>query len=160
MTGAGLTRHAVAILALWAIAAACTPTERRWASDPCVGDGPCGEGGQCIGGYCAQPCQSTQDCQSGVCLKQHCAAPTYACSHGLCDDGNACSVDFCNSQSGACRVELLAGACDDGDPCSVGDECADVGDGPQCRAAAKCDDGDPTTSESCNPATGQCTTGL
>lgn len=155
-----MTRSALALrvsLAIFALAlVGCTEPVRRWSSNPCVGEGPCGEGGLCVGGYCAQPCASTADCDSGVCLKKHCSAPEYACSHGLCDDGNACSVDLCNAITGQCRAELYAGGCSDGDLCTVGDECVETGEGPQCRAAPRCDDGNPATLDSCNPATGEC----
>lgn len=159
MSPAALALRVSLVIAAMALSA-CTDPPRRWSSDPCSGEGPCGEGGLCIGGFCAQPCQSTADCQSGVCLKKSCTPVQYACAHGLCDDANICSVDFCNTVSGQCRSELFAGPCSDGDLCTVGDECADAGDGPQCRAAAKCDDGDPATADSCNPQTGQCSLGL
>lgn len=150
-------RPYVVLFILWmlAVVAACN-SDRRWASEPCSGDGPCAEGGKCIEGFCAQPCSGNGDCDQGVCLKAHCTSAQYACAHGLCDDGNACSVDGCDSKTGKCTPELLAGPCSDGDLCTVGDECVEAGAGPQCKAAAKCDDGDPATTESCDAKTGQC----
>lgn len=140
---------------LLAALAACN-SDRRWASEPCTGTGPCGDGGQCIEGYCAQPCSGNGDCDQGICLKTHCTSAQYACIHGICDDGNACSVDGCDPKTGKCSPELLAGPCSDGDLCTVGDECVEAGAGPQCKAAAKCDDGDPETTESCDGKTGKC----
>ncbi len=152
---AGRVVRAVLASALLLGLAACTG-ERRWASEACSGEGPCGDGGQCIEGYCAQPCSGNTDCDQGVCLKTHCTSGQYACAHGLCEDGNACSVDLCDPKAGTCKAELLAGPCSDGDVCTVGDECLDAGAGPQCKAAAKCDDGDPGTADFCEPSTGNC----
>ena len=145
-------------LAVLAITWAGCVEPRRWASEPCTGDGPCAVNGKCIEGYCAQPCAGNGDCDQGVCLKNHCTSGEYACSHGLCEDGNACSIDNCDPSKGKCQPALLAGPCSDNNLCTVGDECVDAGAGPQCKAAAKCDDGDPATNEVCNAATGVCST--
>ncbi len=96
----------------------------------------------------------------------------------LCDDGNACTTDSCDGETGCAHVELSEGECVDGDACTVGDHC-DAGlcvglpivcddDNPctddlcdglgGCKAefnAATCDDGDPcTVADTC--AAGEC----
>ncbi len=73
-----------------------------------------------------------------------------------CDDGNACTLDTCNTKLGACQHDTLkAGdACDDGSACSTGDTCDAVG---QCKGKTKdCNDNSPCTTDSCNAFTGQC----
>ena len=42
-----------------------------------------------------------------------------------CDDGDPCTVDTCDENSGLCHSEVAPDgtACEDGDPCSLGDTC-------------------------------------
>ena len=42
----------------------------------------------------------------------------------VCDDGNVCTNDFCDTAKGECVYEALSGSCDDGDACTDGDECS------------------------------------
>lgn len=41
--------------------------------------------------------------------------------NGVCDDGNPCTTDVCNS--GTCEFTLNTLPCDDGDPCTADDAC-------------------------------------
>ncbi len=77
-------------------------------------------------------------------------------SAGACDDGNACTLDSCDSGTGSClNLPLPAGtACVDDDVCN-GDEACNVSG--QCGAGAplSCDDGNPCNGrESCDAAVG------
>lgn len=70
-------------------------------------------------------------------------AQPVAGAKGLCDDGDACTVDACDSAGGKCVTPKTI-ACDDGKPCPD-DFCAKL---TGCAVAAKtgaCDDGLPCT---------------
>jgi hypothetical protein len=77
-----------------------------------------------------------------------------SCGNGMalnCNDGNPCSQDSCNSESG-CEYENNTDPCQDGNQCTVGDSCLDgdcVGGNPM-----TCDDGNPCTNDSCEPTKG------
>ena len=152
------------VLALLAvvIAGGCVAdVPRRWFAGNCAVDGACPGRHPCIEGRCSVACSSDDECGEGaVCLaKKSCTPISYACSHGLCIDGNACSVDECNTKTGECRnTGVVAGSCDDGKFCTLGDECADGNSGPQCLTAVRtCDDGQPGTQDSCDEAAKACT---
>ena len=97
---------------------------------------------------------------------------------GPCDDGLACTLDYCDAAAGVCRH--VAGSCDDGDPCTS-DLCTADGscsntpipDGTSCEdgdlcttgeiclrglcgggGSVSCDDGDLCTVDSCSPTIG------
>ena len=80
-----------------------------------------------------------------------------ACSTGEevdCDDGNACTIDSCNPDTGECEFGDPT-VCDDGNACTV-DSCnTDTG---ECEFGdpTVCDDGDVCTDDSCNTDTGVC----
>ena len=62
-----------------------------------------------------------------------------------CDDGNACTDDFCNAP--VCSHINNTNPCDDGDPCTLNDVCG----GGSCDGdAIVCEDGDPCTNDSCS----------
>ncbi|MDM7999665.1 MAG: Ig-like domain repeat protein [Dehalococcoidia bacterium] len=88
------------------------------------------------------------------------------CKDEWCDDGDACTIDWC--YMGECRHERKLGeecgcppSCDDGDPCTT-DYCDSSGAcqhavDTACRCQTmSCDDGDACTSDSCDPSTGAC----
>ncbi len=71
---------------------------------------------------------------------------------GLCDDGNPCTIDTCNTD-GSCKNTVPPGAgCDDGDACTASDKCIDG----KCVGGGKldCDDQNPCTNDICDVATG------
>jgi hypothetical protein len=75
----------------------------------------------------------------------------------LCDDGNACTADACNPQTGECQDPIWKD-CDDGDPCTLGDAC-DPANGDCINtypAGAECDDGDFCTANDVCLAEGGC----
>jgi hypothetical protein len=68
-----------------------------------------------------------------------------------CDDGNACTMDSCEGDSG-CLFEPLTGAnCDDGDACTITDHCDD---GTCVGSLIACDDNNPCTDDSCDGLSG------
>lgn len=77
-----------------------------------------------------------------------------AADEATCDDGNPCTDDSCNPDSG-CFFTPSTTPCNDGDACTADDICADG----QCAPGVmlECDDGNPCTYDACDPETGQCT---
>jgi hypothetical protein len=71
---------------------------------------------------------------------------------GLCDDGNGCTTDSCNTD-GSCKHQQLQGTpCDDGNKCTGTDVCAS---GKCLGGALKlCDDDNLCTDNKCDPAGG------
>ncbi|GMV40584.1 MAG: hypothetical protein AMXMBFR64_23000 [Myxococcales bacterium] len=69
-----------------------------------------------------------------------------------CDDGNPCTEDGCDLDTGCTHTALDGGACDDGDACTIGDACK----AGKCASAGAldCDDGNPCTTDGCSAATG------
>jgi len=96
-------------------------------------EGPCDDGDICTGG---------DACKMGACAGE----PSLAC-----DDGNECTDDVCDPESG-CVYLPNEGPCDDGDSCSVDDSCSEgfCKPGPP----LDCDDDNGCTLDACNPDTG------
>ena len=70
----------------------------------------------------------------------------------VCEDGNECTEDVCNGDSGCSNAVLESGSCDDENPCTVADHCemgGCIGD------PVECDDQNPCTDNLCT-ATGGC----
>lgn len=63
-----------------------------------------------------------------------------------CDDGNACTQDYCDPLSGQCVNQPRN--CDDGVDCTI-DTC-DAGTGQCVSTPASCDDGNPCTDDQCD----------
>jgi MYXO-CTERM domain-containing protein len=160
-----------------AVGAACRPTA---ADSPC--DGQCNGAGKCtpIANACAfgrdadlctfktcnlvaaktcttqnlvatTTCSNSSACQIGACNA------TGVCVTGGqkgCDDGNSCTDDSCNLQTGGCiGTPNNANKCTDGNACTTGDSC----NGGICKPGAvplNCDDTNACTTDSCDPATG------
>ncbi|MCO4762629.1 MAG: hypothetical protein KC502_14045, partial [Myxococcales bacterium] len=107
---------------------------------PC-GEGKCGDA--CVAGKCVMgankddgdPCTETV-CIGGIVSHQPITDPTFVCKDGgkcidegaciqgkctgakvLCDDGVACTIDFCQPGQG-CMFLPANGLCDDGNPCT------------------------------------------
>lgn len=64
--------------------------------------------------------------------------PVNPCEGVRCDDGNECTVDYCDPVTGECVHDLIPGC--------TPDFCDGV----------DCNDGDPCTIDSCDPLTGEC----
>ena len=68
-----------------------------------------------------------------------------------CNDGNACTADACDKQSGKCSFTNLTTACDDGTKCTDNDTCAN---GACLGKSVNCDDDNPCTDDSCDQVKG------
>jgi hypothetical protein len=90
-------------------------------------------------------CSTASECQDGECVGTESLD---------CDDGDPCSLDTCDSEAGCKHPPAPGAACDDGDACTVEDVCTENGCAGQ---PVVCDDGNPCTHDSCDPATGLCT---
>ena len=64
--------------------------------------------------------------------------PVNPCEGAKCDDGNECTIDYCDPVTGECVNELIDGC--------TPDFCDGV----------DCNDGDPCTIDYCDPLTGEC----
>ena len=104
--------------------------------------GPGNEGGDCDD---ADACTAKEACKAGTCVGL--AIDVTA----TCGDGNACTIDTCESKE-KCQHAPLTGPCEDASACTVGDNCKDS----QCvpGEAPNCDDGEPCTDDSCDPTKG------
>lgn len=81
------------------------------------------------------------------------AAPT-AITGIVCNDGNVCTTDSCNT-NGVCVTAPAAGACNDGNACTTGDQCS----AGVCGGAPRvCNDGNACTNDGCDVALGCVTT--
>ena len=100
-------------------------------------------------------CKDSQKCiDKGVCLAGVCAG-----GKQLCDDGVACTIDFCQPGKG-CVFLSSDGLCDDGNPCTQSACDAKKGcvSGPG-KAATPCDDGNPCTQKDACNGLGVCLAG-
>ncbi len=137
----------------------------------CVGGSAviCNDGNQCTLESCdamlgclpvnlpkGSACQPSDACgQAGECDKSVCITTSFV----GCDDGNPCTTDSCNSNSGFCEHTAVVGACNDSNPCTENDQCQGklcVGKPLQtcCKQDADCLDGSPCTIDIC--VSGQC----
>lgn len=95
-------------------------------------------------------------CDDGdACTADSCDQDTGACVHSAmtCDDANICTTDSCDSATGCSNVANTL-PCSDGDPCTVGDHC----EASSCQSMPKdCADGDLCTEDTCTAGTGECT---
>lgn len=145
----------------------------------CPDDGnPCTEeycsAGECMSRLENDGTNCAYDGLSGVCVDGECGMNL--CEGVRCDDGNPCTVDSCDYQTGTCgfaqrgdgapcEFDGLAGVCVQGvcgeDPCGDcddGNPCTDDGCyyTTGCFYSPVCDDGDDCTEDNCNPLNGLC----
>ena len=151
------------------------------ASGPCEDGNVCTLGDSCKGGACVSG--QTMDCEDGnVCTDNTCNPTTgcvqlpnvatctlldlcqsgATCGGGtchagpsvVCADGDPCTNDLCDPQTGLCEFLDTTNPCDDGNACTLGDLCQ----GGQCQPGADkpCDDGSPCTADACDPTSGAC----
>ncbi|MSQ84243.1 MAG: hypothetical protein EXR77_15390 [Myxococcales bacterium] len=111
--------------------------------------GTCGGGKQVCkdGGLaCSAPEPKPENCNG---IDDDCDGKT---DEGLCDDGNPCTTDSCNTD-GSCKNVVPPGAgCEDGDACTGSDKCIDG----KCVGGGKldCDDKNSCTIDSCDVVKG------
>ncbi len=121
-------------------------------SNECTNDGCTPVGGCTHALLTGNKCEDGDLCTFGdVCAKGACATG----SAKNCADGEACTIDSCDSKTGACIfTAVLAGKCEDGNLCTINDIC-DLG---KCVAGAPrdCNDGNSCTTDSCDAVSGDC----
>ncbi len=114
-------------------------------------DNPCVPGVGCTQTPNSAPCTLLDLCQTGAqCGDGTCQAGVVT----VCDDGNPCTNDLCDPQTGLCQFLETTTPCDDGNACSIGDLCA--GGACQPGAGKSCDDGSPCTADGCDSTAGVC----
>ncbi|MEZ4267514.1 MAG: choice-of-anchor U domain-containing protein [Myxococcota bacterium] len=117
----------------------------------------------CVAGTCtgfdALDCADDDDCTLNTCVAASgcvtTAAPGCCTAASDCDDGNPCTADSCDTDTGDCVYDAVGdGApCDaDKSVCTVDDAC--VAGICEAGEAADCDDGEVCTSDSCQAASG------
>ena len=142
--------------------------------DPCTSGDTCDDSGACLGGPvdCADTNPCTEDaCQAGVGVCIHLplsGAPCQdgsacttgdVCQQGMCagkpkscSDGNPCTADLCDPETGGCTASAASGGeCDDGSACTEGDTCLF---GVCVGKKVLCGDDSPCTADACDPASG------
>jgi len=117
--------------------------------------GYCGDGVCSMCGHLDEPLRCPEDC----------AAAQEICNgadddgdgetdEGTCDDGDVCTRDLCEAESGRCTYPQAddGAPCDDDDACTEGDAC----EGGACAGTSKidCDDGNDCTDDGCSPTAG------
>lgn len=113
------------------------------------------EFGVCGGG--AVVCKDGQeDCNAPEPKPESCNGYDDDCDgktdEGLCDDGNPCTIDTCNTDGTCKNLVPPDAACEDGDACTAQDKCIDG----KCVGGGKldCDDQNGCTVDSCDIAKG------
>ena len=96
------------------------------------------------------PCDDNDACTVGDVIDENCNCVGTPI---VCDDGNACTDDYCDPVTGMCNFTVAGNgtSCDDGNPCTTNDHCESgfcTGD------PIDCDDGNPCTIDYCDPVLG------
>ncbi len=95
-------------------------------------------------------------CNAPLAIPEQCNGLDDNCNgltdEGLCNDGNPCTTDKCNTDGSCNNTQLSGTACDDNDICTQTSQCA----AGVCKGGTKllCDDTDPCTTDWCDPFTG------
>jgi hypothetical protein len=90
-----------------------------------------------------------------ICQVPFANSPSCSSAPKSCDDGNACTVDACNTATGACTN--TAGACNDNSVCTA-DSCDPLTGNCTYTPTVVCNDGVPCTDDFCHPTLGTCYT--
>jgi hypothetical protein len=149
-------------------------------SQPCDDLDPCTEQDSCSGGLCLgavpKDCSDDNPCTDDICIPL--AGCSYnnnsnpcddgnpctvtdqclggSCNPGSlfnCDDGDNCTLDSCDPESGLCQhAPSPDGECDDANPCTLVDQCI----GGKCIGSVPpdCDDENVCTTDYCDPTSG------
>jgi hypothetical protein len=110
--------------------------------NPCTDDS-CEAKNGCVSTLNSAPCDDDDLCTVG----DHCQLGECIASGALpCSDGNSCTDDSCNPNTG-CQFLANANGCDDGNGCTEEDVCK----GGWCSGVAViCNDGNPCTDDLCD----------
>ncbi|MSP92825.1 MAG: hypothetical protein EXR79_13645 [Myxococcales bacterium] len=132
----------------------CKPGAAKSCDDgkPCTDDACVLQTGACGNVANTAPCDDGNACTAGdACAASQCKAGKAT----DCNDGNPCSDDACDPQSGACKSAANVAPCSDGNACTVSDVC---GAGVCKPGATKgCDDNNGCTNDGCDVSQGTCT---
>ncbi len=147
-------------------------------TSPCDDANPCTIGDHCAGGVCVpdgtETCEDANPCTTDYCdpvqgcvheHNEHPCNDSDVCTIGdicdggdcvggaplPCDDGNTCTDDSCNPESG-CEFTFNSAPCDDNNLCTSDDHCISGWCAP--GAPLVCDDGNLCTTDYCVPAEG------
>ena len=124
-------------------------------ANPCTADTCDPQTGECLfdgGIMTGQPCEGVQvaPCSNQpLCDQGTCLAPTQK----DCDDGNPCTLDKCNAQTGCVYLEVPDNTvCADGKTCVAGlcGAAPTCGDGLLNQAFEQCDDGNKADGDGCS----------
>jgi hypothetical protein len=116
-------------------------------NNPCTAEG-CNPASGCTHAPQTGPvCNDQSVCTTG----DHCTSGICGGTPQSCDDGNGCTTDSCNPQSG-CHHSPHSGGCSDGNACTTGDSCTD--DTCVSGPPDSCDDGNSCTFDFCSIGTG------
>ena len=116
-------------------------------NDPCTNDW-CDPDSGCVNKFNSAPCNDGDLCTTGdICALGECEGT----GNLNCDDGNSCTEDSCDPQTG-CAHSPGAGECDDQNPCTANDQCVQG----LCKGLGltDCNDLDICTDDWCDPANG------
>jgi hypothetical protein len=92
----------------------CHPLTGKCVSLPANDGGPCDD---------SDPCMTKDHCKGGSCVS----------NWDKCNDGNPCTVDYCNGGTGECTHDGVPGlACDDANACTFNDVCTSFGEKTFC----------------------------
>jgi hypothetical protein len=108
---------------------------------------------QCKGaaGCVNAPLDGTSCYDGTVCTESdHCSAGKCVGKPIVCDDGNPCTDDGCDADTG-CTTSPNEAECDDGSVCTLDDHCKDSACG---GLPISCEDLDPCTKHGCDPVMG------
>ena len=115
-------------------------------NDPCDDGDICTENDACNNGVCAGTPKDCDDFD--VCTEDTCDPYTGNCTNtnvvAICDDGDPCTLnDLCNPSTGQC--EGVPKPCDDGNHCTTNTCEPNTGNCLAVNNTKPCDDGDPCT---------------
>lgn len=120
----------------------------------CTDNDACTAGDTCGGGSCAAG--GAVECNDDITCTVESCVWSAGCVGGpedsLCDDGNLCSNDTCDTEVGCVNELLNFVPCDDGDACSAGDICLTGTCTP--NGTTDCDDNDACTDNNCDSLLG------
>lgn len=124
-----------------------------YSDDPCI-VGSCDSTGlKCLFGKAMDgvSCNDGDACTLGdTCKSGACKAGTPK----VCEAGQTCAQDVCESSSGACKPNADGIICDDNNACTLSDKCKNGA----CSFdnSVDCDDKNPCTTDTCNTVTAKC----
>jgi cysteine-rich repeat protein len=115
-----------------------------------------GNDGDCCSSSCVLLAAGAGSCDDGQFCTDDYECADSSCYHQpvVCDDANACTIDYCDDLTDACAYFDRPSSCDDGEFCTSLDSCQAGG---VCAGLPfSCDDGDPCTDHACDEVGDTC----